>query len=196
MFLWYLWFLEEISSLSCSTVFLYCFALIAEEGFLISPCYSLDLCIQMGLSFLFSFAFLHFFSVGMVLIPVSCTMSRTSIHSSSGTLSDLSYFKVLYIFYAYRGCKCAWFFSVFKWFERKILVLLWMCFGYAVFFIGGLPWLTLVLFQGVLLPLWGSWCSSCASVLMHLWEIVFRSSPNQVSSIGKMGPSLFWFAFL
>ena len=35
------------------------------------------------------FAVLHFFSLGMVLIPVSCTMSRTSIHSSSGTLSDL-----------------------------------------------------------------------------------------------------------
>ena len=33
------------------------------------------------------FAFLHFFSMGMVLIPVSCTMSRTSIHSSSGSLS-------------------------------------------------------------------------------------------------------------
>ena len=33
------------------------------------------------------FAFLHFFSVGMVLIPFSCTMSQTSIHSSSGTLS-------------------------------------------------------------------------------------------------------------
>jgi len=33
------------------------------------------------------FAFLHFFSMGMVLIPVSCTVSRTSIHSSSGTLS-------------------------------------------------------------------------------------------------------------
>ena len=33
------------------------------------------------------FAFLHFFSMGIVLIPVSCTMSRTSIHSSSGTLS-------------------------------------------------------------------------------------------------------------
>ena len=33
------------------------------------------------------FAFLHLFSVGMVLIPVSCTMSRTSVHSSSGTLS-------------------------------------------------------------------------------------------------------------
>jgi len=33
------------------------------------------------------FAFLHFFFLEMVLIPVSCTMSRTSIHSSSGTLS-------------------------------------------------------------------------------------------------------------
>ena len=50
-------FLEEISSLSHSVVFLYFFALIAEEGFLISPCYSLELCIQMGISFLFSFAF-------------------------------------------------------------------------------------------------------------------------------------------
>ena len=29
-------FLEELSSLSCSVVFLYFFALIAEEGFLIS----------------------------------------------------------------------------------------------------------------------------------------------------------------
>jgi len=33
------------------------------------------------------FAFLHFFSMGMVLIPVFCTMSQTSVHSSSGTLS-------------------------------------------------------------------------------------------------------------
>ena len=40
-------FLEEISSLSHSIVFLYFFALIVEEGFLISPCYSLELCIQM-----------------------------------------------------------------------------------------------------------------------------------------------------
>ena len=29
------------------------------------------------------FAFLHFFSMGMVLIPVSCPVSRTSVHSSS-----------------------------------------------------------------------------------------------------------------
>ena len=97
-------FLEEISSLSHSVVCLYFFALIAEEGFLISPCYSLELCIQMLTSFLsplllfFSqlfvrppqtviLLFLHFFSMGMVLIPVSCTMSRTCIDSSSGTLS-------------------------------------------------------------------------------------------------------------
>ena len=33
------------------------------------------------------FAFLHFFSMGMVLIPVSCTMSWTPIYNSSGTLS-------------------------------------------------------------------------------------------------------------
>ena len=33
------------------------------------------------------FAVLHFFSMGMVLIPVSCTMSWSCIHSSSGSLS-------------------------------------------------------------------------------------------------------------
>ena len=35
------------------------------------------------------FALLHFFILGMGLIPASCTMSRISVHSSSGTLSDL-----------------------------------------------------------------------------------------------------------
>ena len=39
-------FLEEISSLSHSVVFLYFFALITEEAFLISSCYSLELCIK------------------------------------------------------------------------------------------------------------------------------------------------------
>ena len=34
---------EEISSVSHSVVFLYFFALISEEGSLISPCYSLEL---------------------------------------------------------------------------------------------------------------------------------------------------------
>ena len=54
-------FLEEVSSLSHSIVSLYFFALIPEEGFLISPCHSLELRIHMGISLLFSFAF-HFFS--------------------------------------------------------------------------------------------------------------------------------------
>ena len=39
-------FLEEISSLSHSVVFLYFFALITEKNFLISSSYSLELCIQ------------------------------------------------------------------------------------------------------------------------------------------------------
>ena len=101
-------FPEENSSLS-PIIFLYFFALMAEEGFLISPFYSLEFCIHMLLSFLFSllftsllftaickaslgshFAFLHFFFLGMVLIPVSCTMSRPqSIVHQALCLSDL-----------------------------------------------------------------------------------------------------------
>ena len=50
-------FLVETSSLSHSIVFLYLFALITEEAFLISSCYSLELCIQMLISFLCSFTF-------------------------------------------------------------------------------------------------------------------------------------------
>ena len=91
-------FLEEISSISHSIVFLYFFALITEEGFLISPYYSLELCIQMDISFLFSFAFsfssflaickapsdnyfafLHFFFFEFILVTTSCTMLRTSV---------------------------------------------------------------------------------------------------------------------
>ena len=98
-------FLEESSSLSQSIVFLYFFALITEEGFLTSPCYSLERCIQMGISFLFSFvfcffsffsylsassdnhfAFLYLFFLGIVLITASCTMLRTSKPSFSGML--------------------------------------------------------------------------------------------------------------
>ena len=101
-------FLEEIVSLFHSVVFLCFFALIAEEGFLISPCYSLELCTEMGITFLFSFAFasllfsaickgssdnhfafLLFFFLGMVLISAFCTISWTSGYSSSGTRSDL-----------------------------------------------------------------------------------------------------------
>ena len=54
-------FLEEIPSHSHSVVFLYFFALIAEEGFLIYLCYSLELCIQMFIfPFLLCFSLLFF----------------------------------------------------------------------------------------------------------------------------------------
>ena len=52
-------FLEVISSLSHCIVFTYFFALITQEGFIISPCYSWELSIQIHIPFLFSFAF-HF----------------------------------------------------------------------------------------------------------------------------------------
>ena len=99
-------FLEDISSHSHSLVLLYLFTLITEEGFLISLCFSLEFCIQMDISLLFSYAspsllfsaicnassdnhlaFLHFFLLGMVLIIASCTVLQTSVHSSSDTLS-------------------------------------------------------------------------------------------------------------
>ena len=99
-------FLEEISSLSHSVLFLYFFALITEEDFLSFyavlwnsafrwvylpfsplPFASLFFSAICKASSENHCAFLHFFSMGMVLIPVSCTMSRTSIHSSSGSLS-------------------------------------------------------------------------------------------------------------
>ena len=102
----FLIFFKEIASLSYSIVFLHFFALFTEEGFVICPCYSLELCIQMSTSFLFSFAFwfssflsyllgilrqpfclFAFLLLRMVLITTTCTMLRTSIHISSGTLS-------------------------------------------------------------------------------------------------------------
>ena len=87
-------FLEEISRLSHSIIFLYFFALITEEGFLVSPCYSLELkWVYLSFSpFPFSsllfiaickassdnhFAVLDFFFLGMVLITASCTVSST-----------------------------------------------------------------------------------------------------------------------
>ena len=98
-------FLEEISSLSHSIVFLCFFQLITEEVFscLLAILWNtafkwvyLSFSLLPFTSLLFSaickassdnhFAFLRFFFLGMVLIPVSCTVSRTSIHSSSGTL--------------------------------------------------------------------------------------------------------------
>ena len=94
---------------SHSIVFLYLFAFIAEEGFLISlgilwnsafKWVDLFLSPLPFVSLLFTsvckassdhhFPFLHLFSLGMVLIPASSTMWQTSVHRSSGTLSDRS----------------------------------------------------------------------------------------------------------
>ena len=73
-------FLDEISSLSHSVVFLYFFALITEEGFLISSCYSLQLCIQMFISFLSSFAFrlssFQICSVYVLSLKFLCTHNK------------------------------------------------------------------------------------------------------------------------
>ena len=99
-------FLEEISSLSHSVVFLYFFALITKEGFLISlailwnsafkwaylsfsalPFTSLLITPIWKPSLDNHFDFLRFFFLGMVLITASYTVSWTSGHSSSGTLS-------------------------------------------------------------------------------------------------------------
>ena len=76
-------FLEEIFSLSLSNVFLYFFALIIEEDFLISPCYSLELCIQgLYLSFLLCLSFLSFSQ--LFVRPPHATILPFCIPFSSG----------------------------------------------------------------------------------------------------------------
>ena len=98
-------FLEEISSLSYSIIFL-SFHWSLRQAFLSLLAILWNSTFKwMHLSFspllftslLFTaickassddhFAFLHFFLLEMVLIPVSCTMSWTSVHSSPGSLS-------------------------------------------------------------------------------------------------------------
>ena len=64
-------FLEVITSNSHSIVFLYFFALITEEGFLISPCYSLELCIQI---FPFLLCFSHLFFSQLFVRPPQTTI--------------------------------------------------------------------------------------------------------------------------
>ena len=62
-------FPEEISSLSHSVVFLYFFALIAKEGFLISPCYSLEFCISDAYIFPFLLCFSPLFFSQLFVRP-------------------------------------------------------------------------------------------------------------------------------
>ena len=99
-------FLEEISSLFHFIVFLYFFCTIhwrrlsylsLQFGTLHSDGYIFPFHLSFSLLFFSQLfvrppqtailLFCNFFFMGMVLIPVSCTMSQTSIHSSSGTLS-------------------------------------------------------------------------------------------------------------
>ena len=81
--------------------------MITEDGFLLSPCYSLELCIQMGMAFLFpfafhfssfsaicktssdsQFAFVHFFFSGIVLIYFSCmVLQEKALAHHSSTLA-------------------------------------------------------------------------------------------------------------
>ena len=101
-------FLDKISSFSHSIVFLYFFALITEEGFLISLLFFGTLHSDGYIfSFLLCLSFLFFSQLfvrppqvtilpfcissswGWFWSPPSCTMSWTSIHSSLDTLSDL-----------------------------------------------------------------------------------------------------------
>ena len=88
----------KISSLSHSIVFLYFFAVITEEGFLMSPCYSLKLCFQMGICFLFSFVFQ--FSSELFVRPPQTTILLFSISFSwrwSWSLSPVQCHKLLSI---------------------------------------------------------------------------------------------------
>ena len=45
------------------------------------------------------YAFLHFFSMGMVLIPVSCTVSWTSVHGNSISVSLFLFCKYVYLYH-------------------------------------------------------------------------------------------------
>ena len=77
-------FLEEISSLSRSIIFLHFFELITEESFLISPCYSLELCIQMLISFLFLLCFSLLFFSELFVRPPQTIILPFCISFSSG----------------------------------------------------------------------------------------------------------------
>jgi len=87
-------FLEEISSLSHSVVFLCFLALIPEEGSLISPCYSLELCIQMGIFFLFSFAFCFSFFSQLFVRPPQTTILSFCIFSPLGMVLITTFYNV------------------------------------------------------------------------------------------------------
>ena len=105
-------FLEEISSLCILCLF----ALIIEEGFLISPCYSLQLCIQMGISFLSSFAF----SFSCCLMQVKKQQLELDKEQKTGYKLKKVYIKSVYCYPAYltymRGTSC----KMLGWMKHKL----------------------------------------------------------------------------
>ena len=82
-------FLKEISSLSHFVVFLYFFALIIEEGFLISPCYSLKLHSN-GYIFPFLLCFWILFFSQLFVSPPQTAISPFYISFSWGWSWSLS----------------------------------------------------------------------------------------------------------
>ena len=80
---WYFQFSRR-ENLSHSIAFLYFFALCIEEGLLISSCYSLKVCIQLGISFPFSLAFLIFFFSQLFVRPPQTTILPFCISFSWG----------------------------------------------------------------------------------------------------------------
>jgi len=91
-------FLEEIYSISHSIVFLYFFALIPKEGFLMSPCYSLELCIQMGISFLFSFAFCFSFFTAICKASSDSHFAFLHVFFLGGGLDSCLLYNVMNLF--------------------------------------------------------------------------------------------------
>ena len=78
-------FLEQISSFSHSIVFLYFFALIAEEGFLISPCYSLEFCFK---CLYLSFSPLLFASLLFIAICKPCNITVTQVYAPASNAEE------------------------------------------------------------------------------------------------------------
>ena len=85
-------FLEEISSLSHSVVFLYFFALTTEDGFLISPCYSLKLS--------FKWVYLSFSPLPFTSFPFS-TVCKASLDNHFAFLNFFFLGMVFFFFYTY-----------------------------------------------------------------------------------------------
>jgi len=100
-------FLEETSSLSHFIVFLYFFTLIAEEGFLISPCYSLELCIQMLISFLADGDCRHEIKRRLLLGRKVMTNLDSILKSREVTLSTkVHLIKAMVFTVVMYGCEC------------------------------------------------------------------------------------------